>query len=391
MSEKSIVAKSKFWVWGFVVLLAVGSANTVFNRLGNAKVLEKQIEDKTQLYVKVAEVKNADAPQLIKLPGTLLGITQAPIASRASGFIKRWFKDIGSVVQEGDVLAEIETPELDQLLAQLIATQQQAQESMQLSKSSLERWEALRKKDVVSQQEYEEKRSAYTQALANFTAAAANAERTRQLTVFKKVVAPFSGVITKRNIDIGDLIDGTTKPLFVMAKTDLLRVYINVPQSYSQWIKVGQVAEISLDEIRGKTFQGQISKSAQAIDPLTRTMQVEVTLGNKERTLLPGAFVQVSLKLPASHAINIPSNALLIRKEGTQVAIVDEQNTVHLQKIKLGRDFGVSSDVIDGLKGGEKLVLNPSDSLSDGDRVTVVADEVKPQEPSASNAEKAKP
>ena len=114
MSEKSIVAKSKFWVWGFVVLLAVGSANTVFNRLGNAKVLEKQIEDKTQLYVKVAEVKNADAPQLIKLPGTLLGITQAPIASRASGFIKRWFKDIGSVVQEGDVLAEIETPELDQ-------------------------------------------------------------------------------------------------------------------------------------------------------------------------------------------------------------------------------------------------------------------------------------
>ena len=391
MSEKSIVAKSKFWVWGFVVLLAVGSANTVFNRLGNAKVLEKQIEDKTQLYVKVAEVKNADAPQLIKLPGTLLGITQAPIASRASGFIKRWFKDIGSVVQEGDVLAEIETPELDQLLAQLIATQQQAQESMQLSKSSLERWEALRKKDVVSQQEYEEKRSAYTQALANFTAAAANAERTRQLTVFKKVVAPFSGVITKRNIDIGDLIDGTTKPLFVMAKTDPLRVYINVPQSYSQWIKVGQVAEISLDEIRGKTFQGQISKSAQAIDPLTRTMQVEVTLGNKERTLLPGAFVQVSLKLPASHAINIPSNALLIRKEGTQVAIVDEQNTVHLQKIKLGRDFGVSSDVIDGLKGGEKLVLNPSDSLSDGDRVTVVADEVKPQEPSASNAEKAKP
>ena len=156
-------------------------------------------------------------------------------------------------------------------------------------------------------------------------------------------------------------------------------------------LAAGQVAEISLDEIRGKTFQGQISKSAQAIDPLTRTMQVEVTLGNKERTLLPGAFVQVSLKLPASHAINIPSNALLIRKEGTQVAIVDEQNTVHLQKIKLGRDFGVSSDVIDGLKGGEKLVLNPSDSLSDGDRVTVVADEVKPQEPSASNAEKAKP
>jgi RND family efflux transporter MFP subunit len=394
MSEKSIVAKSKIWVWGFVVLLGAGSANTILNRMGNASVLEKQIAEKTKLYVKVAVVQNADAPQLLKLPGTLLGITQSPIASRASGYIKRWHKDIGSVVQEGDVLAEIETPELDQLLGQLVATQQQAQESMQLAKSSLERWESLRKKDVVSQQEYEEKRSSYTQAMANFNAAAANAERTRQLTGFKKVTAPFAGVITKRNIDIGDLIDGTTKPLFLIAKTDALRVYINVPQSYSQWIKVGQAAEITLDEIRGKTFQGQITKSASAIDPLTRTMQVEVTLGNKEKILMPGAFVQVNLKLPASHAINIPSNALLIRKEGTQVAVVDEQNKVHLQKIKLGRDFGVSSDVIEGLKGGEKLVLNPSDSLSEGDVVSVVVDQAKPEAPSAaapSNPQKAKP
>lgn len=391
MSDKSIVAKSKMWVWGFVILLGVGTANTIFHRMSNANVLEKQIEDKTKLYVKVAEVKNADAPQLLRLPGTLLGFSQSPIASRASGYIKRWYKDIGSLVQEGEVLAEIDTPELDQLYTQLVATQQQTQESMQLAKSSLERWEALRKKDVVSQQEYEEKRSTYTQAIANYNAAAANAERTRQLTTFKKVLAPFSGVITKRNIDIGDLIDGTTKPLFLIAKTDPLRVYINVPQSYSQWVKVGQVADISLDEIRGKTFQGKITKSASAIDPLTRTMQVEVTLSNKDRTLLPGAFVQVNLKLPASHAINIPSNALLIRKEGTQVAIVDEQNKVRLQKIKLGRDFGVSSDVIEGLKGGEKLVLNPSDSLSDGDLVTVVADEEKAEAQAGVNAEKAKP
>ena len=319
-----------------------------------------------------------------------MGFSQAPVAARASGYIKRWNKDIGSLVQEGEVLAEIDTPELDQLLSQLVATQQQASESMQLAKSSLERWEALRKKDVVSQQEYEEKRSTYTQAIANFNAAAANAERTRQLTSFKKVVAPFSGVITKRNIDIGDLIDGTTKPLFLIAKTDPLRVFINVPQSYSQWVKVGQAAEINLDEIRGMTFQGQISKSASAIDPLTRTMQVEVTLSNKEKKLLPGAFVQVSLKLPASQAINISSNALLIRKEGPQVAVVDDQNKVHLQKIKLGRDFGVTSDVIDGLKGGERLVLNPSDSLSDGDVVTVVAQEVKSEGQPLPNNEKAK-
>ena len=390
MSDQNVVAKSKIWIGVFVFLLVAGSVNTIVNRMGNANTLEKQIEDKTKLYVKVAVVKNADAPQLLRLPGTLLGFSQAPVAARASGYIKRWNKDIGSLVQEGEVLAEIDTPELDQLLSQLVATQQQASESMQLAKSSLERWEALRKKDVVSQQEYEEKRSTYTQAIANFNAAAANAERTRQLTSFKKVVAPFSGVITKRNIDIGDLIDGTTKPLFLIAKTDPLRVFINVPQSYSQWVKVGQAAEINLDEIRGMTFQGQISKSASAIDPLTRTMQVEVTLSNKEKKLLPGAFVQVSLKLPASQAINISSNALLIRKEGPQVEVVDDQNKVHLQKIKLGRDFGVTSDVIDGLKGGERLVLNPSDSLSDGDVVTVVAQEVKSEGQPLPNNEKAK-
>ena len=391
MSEKNVIAKSKIWIIGFLLLLGFGSANTIYNRITNARVLEKEVENKTKIYVKLAVVKNSDTPQVLKLPGTLLGFSQSPIAARASGYVKKWYTDIGSVVKKGEVLAEIDTPELDQLLAQLFATQQQASESMQLAKLSLERWEALRKKDVVSQQEYEEKKSLYSQATANYNAASANAERTRQLTVFKKVIAPYSGVITKRFIDIGDLIDGTTKPLFLIAKTDPLRVYINVPQSYTPWIKVGQGADITLDEQKGRVFVGEVTKLASAIDPISRTMQVEVSLGNKEKQLLPGAFVQVNLKLPASNAINIPSNTLLIRKEGIQVAIVDEQNKVSLQKIKLGRDYGVSSDVIDGLKGGERLVLNPSDSLSDGDIVTIVADEVKKDNKPVEIPEKAKP
>jgi len=391
MSEKNVIAKSKIWIIGFLLLLGFGSANTIYNRITNARVLEKEVENKTKIYVKLAVVKNSDTPQALKLPGTLLGFSQSPIAARASGYVKKWYTDIGSVVKKGEVLAEIDTPELDQLLAQLFATQQQASESMQLAKLSLERWEALRKKDVVSQQEYEEKKSLYSQATANYNAASANAERTRQLTVFKKIIAPYSGVITKRFIDIGDLIDGTTKPLFLIAKTDPLRVYINVPQSYTPWIKVGQGADITLDEQKGRVFIGEVTKLASAIDPISRTMQVEVSLGNKEKQLLPGAFVQVNLKLPASNAINIPSNTLLIRKEGIQVAIVDEQNKVSLQKIKLGRDYGVSSDVIDGLKGGERLVLNPSDSLSDGDIVTIVADEVKKDNKPVEIPEKAKP
>lgn len=386
-----MIAKSKIWIIGFLLLLGFGSANTIYNRITNARVLEKEVENKTKIYVKLAVVKNSDTPQALKLPGTLLGFSQSPIAARASGYVKKWYTDIGSVVKKGEVLAEIDTPELDQLLAQLFATQQQASESMQLAKLSLERWEALRKKDVVSQQEYEEKKSLYSQATANYNAASANAERTRQLIVFKKIIAPYSGVITKRFIDIGDLIDGTTKPLFLIAKTDPLRVYINVPQSYTPWIKVGQGADITLDEQKGRVFIGEVTKLASAIDPISRTMQVEVSLGNKEKQLLPGAFVQVNLKLPASNAINIPSNTLLIRKEGIQVAIVDEQNKVSLQKIKLGRDYGVSSDVIDGLKGGERLVLNPSDSLSDGDIVTIVVDEVKKDNKPVEIPEKAKP
>ena len=391
MSEKNVIAKSKIWIIGFLLLLGFGSANTIYKRITNARVLEKEVENQTKIYVKLAVVKNSDTPQVLKLPGTLLGFSQSPIAARASGYVKKWYTDIGSVVKKGEVLAEIDTPELDQLLAQLFATQQQASESMQLAKLSLERWDALRKKDVVSQQEYEEKKSLYSQATANYNAASANAERTRQLTVFKKVIAPYSGVITKRFVDIGDLIDGTTKPLFLIAKTDPLRVYINVPQSYTPWIKIGQGADITLDEQKGRVFIGEVTKLASAIDPTSRTMQVEVSLGNKEKQLLPGAFVQVNLKLPASNAINIPSNTLLIRKEGIQVAIVDEQNKVSLQKIKLGRDYGVSSDVIDGLKGGEQLVLNPSDSLSDGDIVTIVADEVKKDNKPVEIPEKAKP
>jgi len=391
MSEKNVIAKSKIWIIVFLLLLGFGSANTIYNRITNARVLEKEVENQTKIYVKLAVVKNSDTPQVLKLPGTLLGFSQSPIAARASGYVKKWYTDIGSVVKKGEVLAEIDTPELDQLLAQLFATQQQASESMQLAKLSLERWEALRKKDVVSQQEYEEKKSLYSQATANYNAASANAERTRQLTVFKKVIAPYSGVITKRFVDIGDLIDGTTKPLFLIAKTDPLRVYINVPQSYTPWIKIGQGADITLDEQKGRVFIGEVTKLASAIDPTSRTMQVEVSLGNKEKQLLPGAFVQVNLKLPASNAINIPSNTLLIRKEGIQVAIVDEQNKVSLQKIKLGRDYGVSSDVIDGLKGGERLVLNPSDSLSDGDIVTIVADEVKKDNKPVEIPQKAKP
>jgi RND family efflux transporter MFP subunit len=375
MTEKSMSShKTKYWVIGFFALLALGSGHTLWSRMNNAHALESLVKVQSQNYVKAAVVKRADEPQTLTLPGTLLGLTQAPVASRASGYIKRWYKDIGSPVKAGDLLAEVETPELDQQLFQGQATQQQANESLQLAKSSLERWDALRKKDVVSQQEYEEKRSAYQQAISNFNAAQANVERFKQLTVFKRIVAPFSGIVTRRNIDIGDLVDGTTKPLFLISSIDKLKIYVNVPQSYAQYVRAGQEAVIRQDELREKSIPAKVARTAGAIDPASRTMQVEVAFDNKAGLLLPGAFVQVVLTLPASHAINIPSNTLIIRKDGTQVAIIDDQNKVQLQKIKVGRDYGTKMDVIDGLKGGERLVLNPSDALSQGDEVSVVPD-----------------
>jgi len=397
MTEKSVTShKTKYWVIGFFVFLAIGSGNTILNRINNANALESLVKVQSKNYVKAAVVKRADEPQVLTLPGTLLGLTQAPVASRASGYIKRWYKDIGAPVKAGDLLAEVETPELDQQLFQGQAAQQQASESMQLAKSSLERWDALRKKDVVSQQEYDEKKSAYQQAIANFNAAQANVERFKQLTVFKRIVAPFSGIVTKRNIDIGDLVDGTTKPLFLISSVDNLKIYVNVPQTYAQFVRAGQDAMIRQDELRDKTIPAKVARTAGAIDPTTRTMQVEVAFDNKAGLLLPGAFVQVLLNLPASHAINIPSNTLIIRKDGTQVAVIDDQGKVQLQKIKVGRDYGTKMDVIEGLKGGERLVLNPADSLSQGDLVSVVPDEPaksegKAADPQAKNAPASSP
>ncbi len=379
MTDKSnLTRKTKWWVIGFLLLLAVGSVNTIFNRFKNEQHLAAAVVEQSKNYVKVAVVKASDAEQKLTLPGTLLGFSQSPIAGRAAGYLKRWYKDIGSVVSQGEVIAEIDSPELDQQLFQGQATQQQASESLQLAKSSLERWEALRKKDVVSQQEYDERKSTYMQALSNLNASAANYERLKQLTTFKKIVAPFNGVITKRNVDIGDLVDGTTKPLFLITQLDPLRVYVYVPQAFVRFVKVGQEATVKQEELGGNGVTAKITKVASAIDPLTRTMQIEVTINNKGGTLMPGAFVQVSLRLPPSKALNMPSNALIVRKSGTQVAVVDDQNKVHLLPITVGRDYGNNIDVTQGLKGGEQVILNPSDSVAEGDEVHIVKD-VKPE------------
>jgi len=334
-----------------VLLLAVGAGRTIVGRMANARVLEANVAASATPYVRTTVVRSGEGGQTLALPGTLQGFQQAPIAARAAGYVRRWTKDIGSHVAKGEVLAVIESPEVDQQLSQAEAARQQAAAGLALAKSTVDRWEALRRKDVVSQQELDERRSGATQAAANLAAADANVQRLRQLQGFTRVTAPFDGVITRRNVEVGDLVDSSGKTLFVLTQMDPLRIYVNVPQSYAQLVRAGQKVVVTQAELRGRTFTGEVARSAGAIDPATRTMQVEINLPNRDGTLLPGAYVQVDLPLAGAKTLVVPTNVLLFRGEGTRVALVD------------------------GIAAGDRLVVNPSDSLGEGDAVAVAASE----------------
>ena len=379
LKRRQIVKRTKIITLVVLLLLAAGAVRTVVSRSINARELETGTAERARQYVKTAQVKSTDAGQTLALPGTLQGFVQSPISARAGGYLKRWYKDIGSSVNKGDLLAELDTPETDQQLSQAIAARQQAASSLELAKSTVDRWEALRKKDAVSQQELDERRSGFAQARSNLAAADANVERLRQVEGFKRIVAPFSGVITRRNVDVGDLIDpgaggGSARALFVLSQTDPLRVYVNVPQAYAQLVKQGQKVVVTQAELRGQSFTGQVARTAASIDAATRTMQVEIALPNPDGALMPGAFVQAALPLKPSGALVIPTDALLFRRDGTLVAVVDDKLKVHLQTVQIGRNYGQTVEVLNGINGNERLILNPSDSVAEGDEVALAAE-----------------
>ena len=347
--KRRVMRGGKIVVVVVVLLLVLGTGRTIFSRIANAKALDSSSTEHAVQYVKTTVAKTTSAGQTVSLPGSLQGFQQSPIAARSSGYVKRWTKDIGAHVEKGELLAEIESPEIDQQLSQAVAARNQTAASLGLAKSTAERWEALRKKDVVSQQELDERRSGVAQAEANVAAADANVQRLRQLQGFTKITAPFSGVITRRNVDVGDLIDSGGRTLFVLTQMDPLRVYVNVPQSYANLVRPGQKVVVTQSELRGQTFDGEVARTAGSIDAATRTMQVEITLPNKQGVLLPGAYVQVSLPLAANATMVVPTNVLLFRGEGTRVATVDAANHVRLKPITLGRNLGESIEVLDGI------------------------------------------
>ena len=370
-SDARVLRRAKLLAIVVVVVLAIAAGRTILSRASNARALEAGTAEQAKVYVKVATPTVGGAGTTLTLPGSLQGAVQAPISARASGYVKRWTHDIGSRVAKGELLAEIESPEIDQQLTQAMAARQEAEATLALATSTRKRWEELRSTGMVAQQQLDERRGAEAQARASLAAAEANVERLRQLQGFKRVTAPFAGVIIKRNVDVGDLIDaGAARPLFVLTTTDPLRLALDVPQTYAHLVSVGQPVTVTQGELRGRTFQGKVARTSGSIDAASRTLQVEVSLPNRDGALMPGAYVQVSLPLPSGDGIVIPTNALLFR-DGMRVASVDPTGRVKLLPVKVGRNFGQSVEVLSGIEGKERLVLNPADSLAEGDQVVV--------------------
>jgi len=313
----------------------------------------------------------------IVLPGTTQAFTDAAIFARTNGYVKAWYFDIGARVKQGQLLAEIETPEVDQQLQQARADLETAQANLRQAQITADRWVALLESDSVSKQETDQAVSALSAAKATVSSNVANVRRLEELQKFEKIYAPFDGVITARNIDIGVLINaGSTPPgreMFHMTAIHRLRVFVAVPEVYSRAAQPGTVATLNLDAFPGRSFHGTLVRTANAIDLASRTLLVEVDVDNPGGELLPGAYVFVHLKLPtqvASATVTVPANTLLFRAEGLQVAVV-RGGQAQLVPVRIGRDFGTTVEIVSGLQPTDQVIVAPSDSLISGTRVRI--------------------
>lgn len=311
----------------------------------------------------------------LTLPAEVRAFIEAPIYARANGFLKRWLVDLGARVEAGQLLAEIDTPELNQELARARAELAQSEASLELSRITEARWQDLLKTASVSQQEAAEKRSDLALKLATVEAAHANVRRLEELQSFAKVTAPFAGTITARRTEVGELIASASgKELFRLAQTDPLRIYVRIPQTAARNVAPGQVAELNIPELPGRVFPAKVARTAGAMDALSRTLLVELEVENSGAEILAGSYAQVRFKdVRVNPTLTLPSNALLFRAEGSQVGVVKSDNVVELRPVRLGRDFGATVEILDGVDSSDRVIINPADSLTDGQKVQVAA------------------
>src|ERR1700730_6968052 len=362
-------------VLAVLVLLIVG-AYTLLERRSQYRTLASETVKMAIPTVSVIHPTVEPGQEDLVLPSTTQAYTESPIYARTSGYLKKWYHDIGSHVRQGELLADIDTPEVDQQLSQARADLGTSKANEDLSKITASRYQELIKTDGVSKQEVDNAVGDYAAKRATMQSAEANVHRLEDLESFKHIYAPFSGVLTRRDIDIGNLINagngGTAQELFYLAQTDPIRTYVRVPEVYGSTIHAGLGAYLELSQYPGERFHGKVVRTAHAIDLASRTLNTEVDVPNKDGRLLPGGYAQVHLLVKVTgQRLQVPVNALLFRSEGLRAVTIDENHKTHLQALTIGRDYGTALEVLQGLNPSEWIVLNPPDFLEDGIQVNV--------------------
>lgn len=367
--------------WGLVLLFIALFAIGTIPRLQRQRVLQAEVQSRTSTpMVRVMPVRLGGTTNDLMLPGTAQALRETPVYARTTGYVRRWLVDIGARVREGQLLAELETPELDQEQAQASASLARAKSAETLARATLDRMRSLVSDSAATRQELDEKQAAFDASAATVAAEEANVRRLGELQRFGRVTAPFAGVITERNLEQGGLVmagsaGGSAKALFVISQADTVRIFVNIPENAATAVTAGLPATVTVRDQPGRALTGRVSRVSGALDPATRTMIAQVDVPNVGRALLPGMYAQVKIGTKrAVPAILIPANALVIRSDGPQVATVAD-GKVHFVILKLGRDLGTELEVISGVRAGEQLVINPSDDVVEGATVRVVSAE----------------
>jgi len=375
--EQVAISPSKALVGVAVVLLVAGvlAGFGILHRNSAGKVLAESTNELAPPTVIVATPKLGAPVESFVLPGNVTAYTDSPIYARSAGYLTRWYFDIGARVKKGALLAEIAAPEVDQQLAQAEAELNTAQANARNASIQADRYTGLVKSDAVSRQDTDTFVNQASATAAAVKSAQANVGRLRDLKSFERVYSPFDGVITARNIDTGQLIDpGAGRELFRLQAIQTLRVYANLPQSYSANVKRGAKIDLTFAEHAGKTYQGTLTRTADAIDPVSRTLLVEIDVDNRDGELLPGSLAQVHFKTPTAGAsFIVPSAALIFRKEGLHVGTVTNGSVAHLVPVVIGEDDGATVQIVSGVGLGDQVIQDPPDSLIEGEKVQIVS------------------
>lgn len=358
-------------LWAVAALLILGGGVRTLVNSHEAKALAAYTSATLERTVLTTKATPGKLAQTLRLPTTLRGNSESVIYARTSGYIAAWHKGIGDYVKKGELLATIDTPEQENQLAQARAEREQIAARMQLAKTTLARWEALSQNEsAISRQDLDEKRSALRQSEADLNAAQANVKRLENLENYRNIVAPFTGIITRRSIEVGDYITLGSKELFALTQTDPLRATIWIPQAYADNLATGTEITLNLREQQGQNLNARIERIAGGIDPTTRSRQVDLILPNPGATLLPGAYAEVSIPVSSSiETLVAPAATLIIRDQNQRVAVVDKNNTINFRTIKLGRDLGRDVEVLEGISKDDLLVVSPADQLVENEVV----------------------